>query len=371
VTTAARGARVRRGNPERRSRDEGGRATYRVPDAAVQAPSGGLRRVLICSGDLECRRWRSRRWCTPSRRAEFRGRMLEDALPPAAGEGALSGADAGTCKAGVALHQVVGCDAHRRIADRDGAVPLTMLRAWQQRANGQAAGRAPGDRIAVVAPASPFPRGARARRGRAPAARVRTGLRRVLFAHDRGTWPEVHATRADAFMRVLDRSQRRGAHRGPRRLRKRAPSAAARAAGIGRYPKLFIGYSDTRRMLSWLTCQCGIPALHGPMLEGRSRSAWWATTSLVHGCCCGGEGTLELEPEGRGGAAWRRGRRPAVRGHDGAADCVARHPYAFDPPEGCVLFLEDVNERPYRIDRMLTQLSLSGVSAEGPCARVR
>src|SRR4030095_16279809 len=32
-----------------------------------------------------------------------------------------------------------------------------------------------------------------------------------------------------------------------------------------------------------------------------------------------------------------------------------------DPPDGCVLFLEDVNERPFRIDRMLTQLRLSGV----------
>src|SRR4030095_3267287 len=36
-------------------------------------------------------------------------------------------------------------------------------------------------------------------------------------------------------------------------------------------------------------------------------------------------------------------------------------PYAFDPPPGCVLFLEDVNERPYRLDRMLTQLRLAGV----------
>ena len=36
-------------------------------------------------------------------------------------------------------------------------------------------------------------------------------------------------------------------------------------------------------------------------------------------------------------------------------------PFGFDPPDGCVLFLEDVNERPYRIDRMLTQLRLSGV----------
>jgi muramoyltetrapeptide carboxypeptidase len=36
-------------------------------------------------------------------------------------------------------------------------------------------------------------------------------------------------------------------------------------------------------------------------------------------------------------------------------------PFGFDPPEGSILFLEDVNERPYRIDRMLTQLRQSGV----------
>jgi muramoyltetrapeptide carboxypeptidase len=36
-------------------------------------------------------------------------------------------------------------------------------------------------------------------------------------------------------------------------------------------------------------------------------------------------------------------------------------PYAFNPPEGHVLFLEDVSERPYRIDRMLTQLRLAGI----------
>jgi muramoyltetrapeptide carboxypeptidase len=36
-------------------------------------------------------------------------------------------------------------------------------------------------------------------------------------------------------------------------------------------------------------------------------------------------------------------------------------PYAFDPPAGHVLFLDEVAERPYRIDRMLTQLRLSGL----------
>jgi muramoyltetrapeptide carboxypeptidase len=36
-------------------------------------------------------------------------------------------------------------------------------------------------------------------------------------------------------------------------------------------------------------------------------------------------------------------------------------PFAFDPEPGCVLFLDDVAERPYRLDRMLTQLRLSGI----------
>ena len=38
-------------------------------------------------------------------------------------------------------------------------------------------------------------------------------------------------------------------------------------------------------------------------------------------------------------------------------------PYAFAPPGGAILFLEDVAERPYRLDRMLTQLRLAGVFA--------
>jgi len=38
-------------------------------------------------------------------------------------------------------------------------------------------------------------------------------------------------------------------------------------------------------------------------------------------------------------------------------------PYAFDPPHGFVLFLDEVGERPYRLDRMMTQLRQSGLLA--------
>jgi len=36
-------------------------------------------------------------------------------------------------------------------------------------------------------------------------------------------------------------------------------------------------------------------------------------------------------------------------------------PYAFDPPNGHILFLEDVGERPFRLDRMVTQLQQTGL----------
>jgi muramoyltetrapeptide carboxypeptidase len=38
-------------------------------------------------------------------------------------------------------------------------------------------------------------------------------------------------------------------------------------------------------------------------------------------------------------------------------------PFAFAPPSGYVLFLDEVAERPYRLDRMVTQLKQTGLLA--------
>src|SRR5436305_14986089 len=38
-------------------------------------------------------------------------------------------------------------------------------------------------------------------------------------------------------------------------------------------------------------------------------------------------------------------------------------PFAFEPPSGYVLFLDEVGERPYRLDRMVTQLKQTGLLA--------
>ena len=76
----------------------------------------------------------------------------------------------------------------------------------------------------------------------------------------------------------------------------------------------------------------------------------------------------------RSPSRWARWCRPASRsGATGEAVGRARRrhltqlaaslgtPYAFDPPPGCVLFFDEVNERPYRLDRMLTQLVQAGI----------
>jgi len=126
-------------------------------------------------------------------------------------------------------------------------------------------------------------------------------------------------------------------------------------------PKLFVGYSDNTSLLSWLTCHCGIAALHGPMIEGRlAKGAEGYDRDSMLAFMQDGAGRL-LAPDGlaviRGGEA----AGPLFGGTLTQLVASLGTPYAFDPPSGCILFLEDVNERPYKLDRMLTQLRLAGI----------
>jgi muramoyltetrapeptide carboxypeptidase len=127
-------------------------------------------------------------------------------------------------------------------------------------------------------------------------------------------------------------------------------------------PKLFIGYSDNTSLLSWLTTKCGVTALHGPMLEGRlaKGAEGYDERSLV--TLLRGEGAgLELVPSELRVIRTGDASGPLFGGTLTQLVASLGTPYAFDPPHGSILFLEDVNERPYRLDRMLTQLRLSGI----------
>lgn len=222
----------------------------------------------------------------------------------------------------------------------------------------------PGDRVAIVSPASSF--------GRDAFEQGVAELRRLGYepVYDESIFDKAlftsgpAATRAAAFMRAWS-----------------DPTVSAVMAVRGGYgsvqllpafaswrpqqmPKLFIGYSDNTSLLSWLTCQCGVTALHGPMLEGRLARGEEgydrrSLLTLLHG-----EGTgLELEPDGLVAARHGEAAGPLFGGTITQLIGSLGTPFAFDPPDGCVLFLEDVNERPYRIDRALTQLRQGGILA--------
>jgi muramoyltetrapeptide carboxypeptidase len=219
-----------------------------------------------------------------------------------------------------------------------------------------------GDRIAIVAPASPF---SREEFDRGVAELRRLGFTPVfddsVFANESGYLAGSPDVRAAAFTKhwtdptisalVAVRGGFGSVHLLP----------LLDATVIAGTPKLFIGYSDNTSLLSWLTCTCGITALHGPMIEGRLASgpAGYDERSLL-ALAHNGKG-LELMPDGLEVLRDGHARGPLFGGTLAQIVASLGTPFAFDPPEGCVLFLEDVNERPYKIDRMLTQLRLSGV----------
>ena len=219
-----------------------------------------------------------------------------------------------------------------------------------------------GDRVAVVSPASPF---AREEFDGGIAEIRRLGFVPVyddtVFAREAAYLSGSAQLRADAFMRywsdptiaalIAVRGGFGSAHLLP----------LLDVARIASTPKLFIGYSDNTTLLSWLTCQMGIPGLHGPMLERRlSRGAAGYDERSFLALLQDGRG-LVLAPDGLVGMKAGEAAGPLFGGTMTQLVSSLGTPYAFDPPEGCILFLEDVNERPYRLDRMLTQLAHAGI----------
>ena len=222
----------------------------------------------------------------------------------------------------------------------------------------------PGDRIAIVSPASGF---AREEFDAGVAELRRLGFEPVydatVFAREAGYLAGTAESRAGSFLRFW-----------------RDPGVRALIATRGGYgsvqllpfldrqdilaaPKLFIAYSDNTSILSWLNCQCGIPALHGPMLDRRlSRGPDGYDESSLLALVQGGAG-LTLAPEGLLVLQHGEAAGPLYGGTLTPLVSSLGTPYAFDPPPRSIFFIEDVGERPYRIDRMLTQLRLSGVLA--------
>jgi muramoyltetrapeptide carboxypeptidase len=129
---------------------------------------------------------------------------------------------------------------------------------------------------------------------------------------------------------------------------------------LARHPRAYVGYSDLTPFLLGVVRRLGLVAFHGPLVAGE----------LARGLSPIEEASFLDALAGRYPAeqpftSWVRPPRdgkdvsgPLLGGCLSLLAATAGTPY-FPDLDGALLLLEDVNEEPYRIDRMLTHIRLS------------
>jgi muramoyltetrapeptide carboxypeptidase len=128
--------------------------------------------------------------------------------------------------------------------------------------------------------------------------------------------------------------------------------------------KPFIGYSDLTAILGFLNFNCGMVAFHGPMLAGRlEEGAGRYDRDSFERALCRAAPMGELAPSGLEVIAQGEATGPLFGGTLTQILASLGTPYEFKPPMGYILFLDEIGERPYRLDRMVTQLQQTGLLA--------
>lgn len=118
-------------------------------------------------------------------------------------------------------------------------------------------------------------------------------------------------------------------------------------------PKVFVGHSDLTFLLHYLVAKADLVAFHGPLVASLGEGAARALAAMVRG---ERSGWRQVAAEVvRSGTA----EGPLTGGCLSIITAMLGTPWAL-PTRGRILFLEDVGEKPYRIDRMLTQLEQAG-----------
>ena len=126
---------------------------------------------------------------------------------------------------------------------------------------------------------------------------------------------------------------------------------------IQKNPKIFVGFSDISAPLSVLNDRCGLVTFHGPVVTTLANAI--EETIVAMFTVLTSNTILELKPEK--GIVIKPGVSSGIMaGGNLTTLChLVGTPYAprFN---GKILFIEDVGEFPYRIDRMLVQMKLAG-----------
>lgn len=137
---------------------------------------------------------------------------------------------------------------------------------------------------------------------------------------------------------------------------------------IRRHPKVLVGYSDITALLNGIYARTGLVCFHGPMgaSEWNDFSVGYFRRVLMEGQAVQFTNPTE---KGAGLVQGSSGRTQTIRGGRARGRLLGSNlsvlvtllgtPYAPDF-RGSILFLEDVNEYIYRVDRMLSHLRLAG-----------
>ena len=137
---------------------------------------------------------------------------------------------------------------------------------------------------------------------------------------------------------------------------------------IARKPKVLVGFSDITALLNVVKQRTGLVTFHGP--NGDSNLEPY-TLENFRRVLMSGEPIGKLTNPGKKAddliprdyrvqtIAGGRGRGPIVGGNLTLMAALMGTRYEIDT-SGSILFLEDIHEEPYRVDRMLTQLWLGG-----------
>lgn len=139
---------------------------------------------------------------------------------------------------------------------------------------------------------------------------------------------------------------------------------------VAAHPKAFIGYSDITALHVAFYQRAGLATIHGPMpssdmvpdFDPDSHAALERVLFGDETAVGPFEPVAFRNPGGRPFSALSGGvaEGPLVGGNLSLLAAAMGTPYALRA-EGKIVFIEDVDEAPYRIDRMLTQLRLAGV----------
>lgn len=131
---------------------------------------------------------------------------------------------------------------------------------------------------------------------------------------------------------------------------------------IRRNPKVFVGYSDISSLHFNINKRCDLVTFHGPMPTADYRLHEGFTNDSLRSCIFAYKGikTITNPPEekiqalnpGYAKGILTGGNLSLMAGTLGS-------PYEVDC-RGKILFIEDVDELPFRLDKMLTALSLAG-----------